>query len=102
MRISFGMHDFLITVLIIITLAQVAQAGDWPMRGHDLSHTSTSDEVVEPPLELLWSYATEKPVPSSPAISGGVVYVGSEDGNVYALDAATGNLKWKYTTCGVV
>ena len=39
---------------------------------------------------------------SSPAISGGVVYFGSGDGNVYALDAASGALKWKFKTGNVV
>ena len=39
---------------------------------------------------------------SSPAISGGAVYFGSGDGYVYALDAATGALKWKFRTGSVV
>lgn len=39
---------------------------------------------------------------SSPAIWNGVVYFGSGDGNVYALDAATGTLKWKFHTGDVV
>jgi outer membrane protein assembly factor BamB len=39
---------------------------------------------------------------SSPAVWHGVVYFGSGDGNVYALDATTGQLKWKYKTGDVV
>jgi outer membrane protein assembly factor BamB len=39
---------------------------------------------------------------SSPTIANGVVYFGSGDHNVYALDAATGTLKWKFTTGNVV
>lgn len=39
---------------------------------------------------------------SSPAIADGVVYFGSGDGNVYALDDATGALKWKFKTGDVV
>ena len=35
---------------------------------------------------------------SSPAVANGVVYVGSLDGNVYALDARTGGLLWSYAT----
>ncbi len=35
---------------------------------------------------------------SSPAVVSGVVYVGSWDHNVYALNAKTGVLWWKYTT----
>ena len=39
---------------------------------------------------------------SSPAVAAGTVYFGSGDGNVYALDAATGTLKWKFQTGDVV
>ena len=35
---------------------------------------------------------------SSPAVANGVVYVGSYDNNVYALNASTGALLWQYTT----
>jgi len=39
---------------------------------------------------------------SSPAVANGLVYFGSGDGNVYAVDAAIGALKWKFTTGDVV
>jgi eukaryotic-like serine/threonine-protein kinase len=39
---------------------------------------------------------------SSPAIDHGMVYIGSGDGNVYALDAASGALRWKFHTGNVV
>jgi outer membrane protein assembly factor BamB len=39
---------------------------------------------------------------SSPVVGGGLVYFGSSDSNVYALDSATGALKWKFKTGDVV
>ena len=39
---------------------------------------------------------------SSPAVWSGAVYFGSGDGSVYALEAATGALKWKFKTGDVV
>ena len=39
---------------------------------------------------------------SSPALSGGMVYFGSGDHNVYALDAKTGSLQWRFGTGDVV
>ncbi len=39
---------------------------------------------------------------SSPVIDGGTLYIGSGDHNVYALDAQTGTLRWKFTTGDVV
>jgi len=41
-------------------------------------------------LGLAWRAPTEGDVVSSPAIANGVVYVGSGDGGVYAVDLATG------------
>ncbi len=43
-------------------------------------------------------------IESSPALSpdGSVLYIGSENGGVYALDSATGKLKWKFMTGGPV
>jgi outer membrane protein assembly factor BamB len=39
---------------------------------------------------------------SSPVVGGGSVYFGSGDGNVYALDATSGDLKWRFQTGDVV
>src|ERR1017187_6945304 len=39
---------------------------------------------------------------SSPAVVNGVVYVGSYDNNVYALNAGTGAMLWQFTTGGSV
>ena len=39
---------------------------------------------------------------SSPAAYDGTVYFGSGDGNVYAVDAASGQLRWKYGTGDVI
>ena len=51
-------------------------------------------------LHGLQPYAEIMPDPwdfwlSSPAVSNGIVYFGSGDSHVYALDAATGALRWK-------
>lgn len=39
---------------------------------------------------------------SSPAVTNGVVYAGSYDGNLYALDAKTGEKLWSYPAGGFV
>jgi len=39
---------------------------------------------------------------SSPAVANGKVYFGSGDGNVYAVDARSGVLQWKFATQDVV
>jgi len=47
-----------------------------------------------------WNYTTGGQIWSSPAIVNGIVYVGSNDHNIYAL--ANGNKLWNYTTGGSV
>ncbi len=48
----------------------------------------------------IWKRATGGPVPATPAVADGIVYVGSYDGKFYAFDARTGGLKWKFKTEG--
>jgi outer membrane protein assembly factor BamB len=43
---------------------------------------------------LLWRARTGGPVRSSPVVAGGVVYVGSSDGRLYAFDAPSGEVRW--------
>ena len=43
----------------------------------------------------LWTFFTEGPVRLAPTVHEGLVLAGSDDGCVYALDADTGELKWK-------
>ena len=39
---------------------------------------------------------------SSAAVSDGIVYIGSLDGKIYALNASDGKLVWSFTTGGQV
>ena len=43
-----------------------------------------------------WRLATERPVWSSPAVVGAMVYVGDGSGTIYAVDRGTGKERWRY------
>ncbi|HYA77790.1 MAG TPA: PQQ-binding-like beta-propeller repeat protein, partial [Verrucomicrobiae bacterium] len=88
----------LLSSLVLIPFANA----DWTMFHADPSHSGagTGNPTLSP--TLLWKYNTGNWVYSSPAVVGGVVYVGSEDGSVYALNAANGEYIWKFTTGGSV
>jgi len=45
-----------------------------------------------------WTFKTDGPIIGSPAVANGVVFIGSIDGNVYAVDQETGKQKWKFKT----
>ena len=54
-------------------------------------------------LILKWSYAVGGAAMfSSPAVANGVVYVGSHDKSVYALNASTGALLWSSAYGGAI
>jgi eukaryotic-like serine/threonine-protein kinase len=43
-----------------------------------------------------WTFTTGGFLRSTPTILSGILYINSDDGNLYAIDASTGLLKWKY------
>jgi len=49
-----------------------------------------------------WQFKTDGPIVGSPAIANGVVFIGSTDGFIYAVEEETGKLKWKKNTPGQV
>ncbi len=49
-----------------------------------------------------WTATTGAKIYSSPLVSDGVVYIGSNDRSLYAFDAATGEQRWRYPTNGSV
>jgi C1A family cysteine protease/outer membrane protein assembly factor BamB len=62
-------------------------------------HTGVYDDGgVRPTSNVMWNFKTNGPVYSSPTISGDVLYIGSNDKNVYAINATTGDEIWHYAT----
>jgi hypothetical protein len=72
---------------------------DWPQFHFDVQHTGLNpyENVLGPGtvsgLAMAWNAEYGG---FSPAVANGVVYAGSPDANLYALDAGTGALIWKY------
>jgi outer membrane protein assembly factor BamB len=51
---------------------------------------------------LKWKYKTQGKIFSSPLAKNGIVYIGSGDGTLYAIDEKSGSLKWKFKTAGAI
>jgi eukaryotic-like serine/threonine-protein kinase len=49
-----------------------------------------------------WRFPTGERVISSPVFADGVIYFGSDDGHLYAVDAAEGVQRWMFATKGPV
>ena len=62
----------------------------------NLAHTGVYDSPGPTKFTgVKWTFKTNGPVVSSPAIAGGLVFIGSLDGSLYAIDQETGQQKWK-------
>ncbi len=49
-----------------------------------------------------WTYRTEGPIRSSPAVTARTVYFGSGDGHLYAVDRDSGHERWRFAAGGPV
>lgn len=54
------------------------------------------------PLPFPWGYESGDVYASSPALADGTVFFGAGDGQLYAVDAADGSVRWKSATGGRV
>jgi polyvinyl alcohol dehydrogenase (cytochrome) len=83
-------------------LARATRVGrwDWPTYGHDAQHTFHGRTTLRPAqvrkLAQAWFFPAGKAVTAVPTVVAGTVYVGSWDGFFYAIDLATGRLRWKF------
>jgi outer membrane protein assembly factor BamB len=95
-RVYFGSFDGNFYALDAASGKQVwkfTTGGERRFSGRHLHGAEPAAEVMPDPFDFFLS---------SPALAADAVYFGSGDGNVYALDAATGTPRWKYHTGNVV
>ena len=74
-----------------------ATTDSWSMFHHDPAHSAVGQSGPAN-LTLRWKFTTEGAVVSSPSVADGIVYFGSQDKNIYAVNAWSGSLVWKFTT----
>jgi outer membrane protein assembly factor BamB len=93
--------SFLIFIFTFVNLFSSISAGNWQNFGGDLQHSGYSDSNAVP-LELIWTHKVGASDISAPIIDSGILFVGSDDNNLYALDEKTGDLKWQYSALGKI
>jgi outer membrane protein assembly factor BamB len=113
------MRRLFVAMLCVAAVHGVAQAQDWPTYRHDFQRTGVqpvtstlSNPAKYQTLHCVWGYppggpgscASQQqgvgPFYSSPIVVKGMVFAGSSNGHLYALDAGTGSLIWQYPRTG--
>lgn len=84
----------------------------WPQFQYDKHNTGHHPETTAPtdPVDRAWTFERRTSVPDHrdrengdewqpfiPVVADGSVYVSSQDDNVYAIDAATGEEQWRFS-----
>jgi outer membrane protein assembly factor BamB len=87
-----------ICFFVAVSAAQETQSA---FRGGP-AHLGVYDAQAPKHVALKWAFPTHGAIVSSPAVANGTVFFGSTDGNLYAVEAATGKLRWKFDAHGDV
>ena len=88
--------------------AEPSAGSGWPRFHYDAissglnPNEKTLGYTNVPKLRVKWRATSNGPIESSPAVSGGVVYVGSDDHRLYAFQESSGKALWRYFTGGGV
>ena len=85
---------------LVAGITAVTLAEDWPQLQHDPGHTGYTADRPSPPLRLKWARTLGEPTHtgSPPIVADGKVFVGTNWGNLLALDRASGETLWTYRT----
>jgi glucose dehydrogenase len=87
-----------IAILVFLLTCSLGWTEDWLRFRKDEHNSARAEELLQPPLSVKWTFKAPEAIISSPSVGEGLVYIGCRDKNLYALNASTGGLVWKYTT----
>ncbi|MGQ9574580.1 MAG: outer membrane protein assembly factor BamB family protein [Thermoguttaceae bacterium] len=80
-----------------------AARGDWPTYRANNARTARSPASIPTQVKCLWQYTPPHEIqPTAPVAAGGMVFFAGEDGIVRALDAGSGQERWRAYTGGAV
>src|SRR5215217_8292236 len=88
----------LVVLLAVSTMAQDAPAENWSQFRGNHSLTGVSQSNVPTSLKQLWTYEAGESIESSAAIVGSTVFIGSQKGELTALNLENGSVYWKFAT----
>lgn len=78
-----------------------SESPEWPMLQRDPNHSGYQPNgELMPAGQVLWSFDFGTEISTSPAVVGGIVYMGAGRRGIVALDAETGEELWQFPVAG--
>jgi outer membrane protein assembly factor BamB len=90
-----------LTIALLLASAIPLPAADWPLHRGNATQTGVSDEKLPDTLGIRWQFPTKNAIEGTPVIADGIVFVGSADKHLHAIDLKTGQPKWR-TQLGIL
>lgn len=91
-------------IVLFATARPPADArADWPQLRGNPQRTGFTPESLKPPFRLAWAaeFTDERlGTAMEPIVADGRVFVATHAGNLYALEARTGEARWRFTAPG--
>jgi len=75
---------------------------EWPSFRGDPALNGVAESTLPAQPVLRWSFQAGKAIVSSPVVAAERLVIGCDDGNVYCLDARTGEKRWTHATGDVI
>jgi len=82
------------SIFLQFDLSSSYAADDWPMFRRDLNNSGYSLTTPATSNNVLWKFDTGSTIGASPTIVDGKVYIPSNSGSIYCLDAKDGSQIW--------
>jgi outer membrane protein assembly factor BamB len=71
----------------------------WPTYGYDAERVkAVTGFHLRPPYRVQWAFRARKLLEFPPVIAYGKLYIANNAGSVFAIEARTGNQKWRYNS----
>lgn len=84
--------------LVLILLSQHALAAGWNTAGYGWARTNSTGEPLFYTLYRRWEHETGGTTFCQPVTDGSTLFIGTDEGDLIALDTLTGHRRWKFET----
>ena len=85
----------IVFLLFALPLIGYCQSSDWSIYRGDQNLSGVSNIEIPDRLEVKWTFKANDVIKSSPVFGGDLIFVGCDDGSLYALNKK-GEQEWKF------